>query len=163
MSAEFTSSTIATPAERMSGESSAQIIMFQDFMPVSANVPPCIMVVDDEDVLVEMVASLIEDLGMRTVVATNGQEAMKSLLQMQGAPALILSDVMMPQMNGIELANAVKRDPRLKNVPVILMSAAGRPSGTSVADGFIHKPFDLDLLLDLIERYVAGNTKGYMA
>jgi CheY-like chemotaxis protein len=121
------------------------------------------MVVDDEDVLVEMVASLIEDLGMRTVVATNGQEAMQSLLKMQGAPALILSDVMMPQMNGIELANAVKRDPRLKNVPVILMSAAGRPSGTSVADGFIHKPFDLDLLLDLIERYVAGNTIGYVA
>lgn len=118
-------------------------------------VPPCVMVVDDEDVLVEMVASLIEDLGMRTVVATNGQEALRSLLQMQGAPALILSDVMMPQMNGIELANAVKREPRLRNVPIILMSAAGRPAATNVADGFIHKPFDLDLLLNLIERYIS--------
>ena len=125
-------------------------------MPVTANVPPCVMVVDDEDVLVEMVASLIEDLGMRTVIATNGKEALRSLLQMQGAPALILSDVMMPQMNGIELANAVKREPRLKNVPIILMSAAGRPVATNVADGFIHKPFDLDLLLDVIERFIDG-------
>lgn len=120
------------------------------------------MVVDDEDVLVDMVASLIEDLGMRAIAATNGQEALISLCQMQGAPALILSDVMMPQMDGIELASAVKRDPRLKDVPVILMSAAGRPSSTSAADGFIHKPFDLNLLLDLIERYVVGDQREYM-
>jgi len=114
------------------------------------------MVVDDEDALVGMVASLIEDLGMRTIVATNGKEALTSLHQMQGAPALILSDVMMPQMNGIELANAVKRDPQLKGVPLILMSAAGRPIGTGIADGFIRKPFDLGSLLDIIERYIAG-------
>lgn len=115
------------------------------------------MVVDDEDVLVDMVASLIEDLGMRAVVASNGQEALASLQQMQGAPALILSDIMMPQMNGTELASAVKHDPRLRDVPVILMSAAGHPVGASTADGFIHKPFDLDLLLDLIERYIVDD------
>jgi CheY-like chemotaxis protein len=123
-------------------------------MSVIADLPLCIMVVDDEDVLVDMVASLIEDLGMRAIVATNGREALTSLHQMQGAPALILSDIMMPQMNGIELASAVKHDPRLKDVPVILMSAAGCPIGTSSADGFIHKPFDLNLLLDVIERYI---------
>src|SRR5689334_7328195 len=87
--------------------------MLWNFMPGTTTVPPCVMVVDDEDVLVEMVASLIEDLGMRTAIATKGQEALRSLMQMHGAPALILSDVMMPQMSGIELANAVKREPRL--------------------------------------------------
>ena len=126
-------------------------------MPAVINRAPCVLVVDDEDVLVEMVASLIEDMGLRTLIATNGQEALTSLKDMQGAPALILSDVMMPQMNGIELATAVKRDPRLKNVPIILMSAAGRPLGANLADGFIHKPFDLDLLLDLIERYIPND------
>src|SRR5581483_7403145 len=121
-------------------------------MPAAIDRSPCVMVVDDEDVLVEMFASLIEDMGLRTLIATNGQEALASLKHMQGAPALILSDVMMTQMNGIELATDVKRDPRLKDVPIILMSAAGRPTGGHLADGFIHKPFDLDLLLDLIER-----------
>ena len=121
------------------------------------------MVVDDEDVLVDMVATLIEDLGMRAMVATNGQEALVSLRQMQAAPALILSDVMMPQMNGIDLVKAVKHDPRLKDVPVILMSAAGYSFDTSGADGFIHKPFDLDLLLDLIEHYIVGDEREYMA
>ena len=132
-------------------------------MFIMANLPPCIMVVDDEDMLVDMVASLIEDLGMRTMIATNGQEALTSLHQMQDAPALILSDVMMPKMNGIELANAVKRDPQLKDVPVILMSAVGVPIGTSSADGFIHKPFDLDRLLDLIERYIVSDEREFMA
>lgn len=131
-------------------------------MSILSDLPPYIMVVDDEDVLVDMVASLIEDLGMRAVVAANGQEALRSLHQMHDAPALILSDVMMPRMGGIELASEVKHDPRLKDVPVILMSPAGRPAATSIADGFIHKPFDLNLLLDLIDRYVLGDQPGYM-
>jgi CheY-like chemotaxis protein len=114
------------------------------------------MVVDDEDVLVEMVASLIEELGLETMVATNGEEALASLNAASEAPALILSDVMMPRMNGIELARAIKNDTRLHDVPVILMSAAGRPSGASTADGFIHKPFDLDVLANLIESYVSS-------
>lgn len=116
---------------------------------------PLVMVVDDEDVLVEMVASLIEDLGLQALVATNGEEALSSLTTVPEAPALILSDVMMPRMNGIELARMLKLDPRLKNVPIILMSAAGRPSDTHAADGFVHKPFDLDMLSKLIERYAS--------
>jgi len=115
---------------------------------------PRVMVVDDEDILVEMVASLIEDLGLQTMSATNGEEALASLNAAPEAPALILSDVMMPRMNGIELARAIKSDARLRDVPVILMSAAGRPNGIHTIDGFIHKPFDLDLLANLIERYV---------
>lgn len=122
--------------------------IWQGFMPL-------VMVVDDEDVLVEMVASLIEDLGLQALVATNGEEALSSLTTVPEAPALILSDVMMPRMNGIELARMLKRDPRLKNVPIILMSAAGRPIDTQAADGFVHKPFDLDMLSKLIERYAS--------
>jgi CheY-like chemotaxis protein len=114
----------------------------------------CVMVVDDEDVLVEMVAALIEDLGLQPRVALNGEEALALLSMHAEPPALILSDVMMPRMNGVELARSIKHDPRLQHVPVILMSAAGRPAGTHAADGFIHKPFDMDMLADLIERYV---------
>jgi len=137
--------------------------MFRVSMSAVTNPPPCIMIVDDENILLEMVAALIEDLGMRTLVATNGREALNALKNMQPMPALILSDVMMPQMGGIELANAVKRDPHLCRVPVILMSAAGEPASADaiVADGFIHKPFDLDLLVDLIDRYVPGDEQEY--
>jgi CheY-like chemotaxis protein len=111
------------------------------------------MVVDDEDVLLEMVAALIEDLGYRAVIATNGREALAALEAEPEPPLLILSDVMMPQMNGVALARAVKTDPRFRCVPIVLMSAATRPNTDGIADHFIHKPFDLEHIERLIEQY----------
>ena len=90
-----------------------------------------ILVVDDEYVLVEMVASLIEDLGLHSAMAANGEEALHQLLLASDQPALVISDIMMPRMSGLELAMAVKGNPRLQDVPVVLMSAAGKPSGVS--------------------------------
>ncbi len=113
-----------------------------------------VMVVDDEDVLLEMLATLIEDLGHQPVTATNGQEALAILSAPGEAPALVLSDVMMPRMNGVDLAREIKTDPRLQSIPVLLMSAAIRPATGNMADHFIHKPFDMGAVADLIERYV---------
>lgn len=114
-----------------------------------------VMVVDDEDVLLEMIAALIEDVGHRAVVATNGREALEALYAESQLPLLIISDVMMPQMDGIALAKAIKSDPRWRDVPIVLMSAASRPPADGVADHFIHKPFDLDRIETLIEQYAA--------
>ena len=113
-----------------------------------------VMVVDDEDVLAEMLASLIEEMGLKSLVATNGEAALEILATGREPPALIISDVMMPRMNGLELARTLKCDPRLKDVPIILMSAAGRPIDNQWADGFIHKPFDLNVLASTIERHL---------
>jgi CheY-like chemotaxis protein len=113
-----------------------------------------VMVVDDEDVLVDMLAALIEDLGHQPITATNGREALALLSQVADPPALILSDVMMPRMNGVEFAQAVKSHPVLHRVPVILMSAASRPRDPLAADHFVHKPCDLEVIAGLIEQYV---------
>lgn len=119
-----------------------------------------VLVVGDEDVLVEMVAILLEELGYQPITATNGREALAALAAGPEPPVLIIADVMMPRMNGLELARAVKADPQLRGVPVILMSAAGRPRDDQAADGFIHKPFDLDMLAELIGLYVKGVGNG---
>jgi CheY-like chemotaxis protein len=116
-----------------------------------------VMIVDDEDVLLEMIAALIEDIGHRAVVATNGREALAALKAEREMPLLIISDVMMPQMDGIALARAIKTDPRSCDVPIVLMSAASRPPKDGVADHFIHKPFDLERIEILIEQYAARN------
>lgn len=115
---------------------------------------PKVLVVDDEDVLVDMLATIIDDLGYQPIKATNGKEAWALLSARKPCPDLIIADVMMPQMSGVELARAVREEASLRDVPIILMSAAGRPPGNHLADQFIHKPFDLDTLIDLIERYV---------
>ncbi len=111
-----------------------------------------ILVVDDEDSLAEMIGMLIEDLGYEPLYAYNGHEALKCLAQEQQLPDLIISDVMMPQMNGLELVRTLKKHPIYQTIPIILMSAAGAPAEFAQAITFIHKPFDLDLLGDMIER-----------
>jgi CheY-like chemotaxis protein len=119
-----------------------------------------VMVVEDEDVLLEMIAALIEDLGYRAVIATNGREALAALEAEPEPPLLIISDVMMPQMNGVALAQAVKQHPRLQGVPIVLMSAATRPPTDGIADHFIHKPFDLDHIERIIQRYNGYHSSG---
>lgn len=87
-------------------------------------------------------------------MATNGREALNILQAERQPPALIISDVMMPGMNGLALAEAIRQSPRLRAIPIILMSAAGRPGESRSANHFLPKPFDLDALAELIERYV---------
>ncbi|MBA3945018.1 MAG: response regulator [Herpetosiphonaceae bacterium] len=114
-----------------------------------------VLVVEDEGVLLEMLAALVEESGHHPIMATNGQEALNVLQNTQELPALIISDIMMPQMNGIALAHAVHSDPRLHHLPLILMSAAGTPP-PAIANHFIAKPFNIDDLEGLILRYVTG-------
>ena len=116
-----------------------------------------VMVVEDEDVLLEMVAALIEDNGYRAVLATNGREALDALQSEPEPPFLIISDVMMPRMNGIAFAKAVRSNPRYRNVPIVLMSAAGAPSTDGIADHFVPKPFELEHIELLLERYARNN------
>jgi two-component system, OmpR family, response regulator VicR len=115
-----------------------------------------VLVIDDEDVLSEMIAMLIEDMGHESIVATNGYEALTALSRQREVPALIITDVMMPRMNGLEFSKAIKNDPQLRHVPIIMMSAAGKPIDGYAADYFIHKPFDLDDLANLVERLVSS-------
>ena len=116
-----------------------------------------VMVVDDEDVLLEMVAALIEDMGHHPLTATNGQEALKILASQESLPTLIISDIMMPRMNGFEMIQALKAHPEWSVIPVVLMSAAGRPVTNHHAEQFVRKPFNLDTMMEIVERY-AGTT-----
>lgn len=117
-----------------------------------------VLIVDDEDVLLEMIAALIEDAGYHPLMATNGRQALQVLKATPKPPALIISDIMMPHINGIELAKIIKRDPRYDQIPLILMSAAGRPPESTVADYFLYKPFDLDQFMNVIERFLQQAT-----
>jgi CheY-like chemotaxis protein len=113
-----------------------------------------VLVVDDEDVLVEMLSSLVEDLGHQPLIAINGREALVSLSGQREPPALIIADVMMPQMNGIEFVKSIRKNPRYGQVPIILTSAAGTPNDTGLADYFVAKPYNLNDLAGIIEQCI---------
>lgn len=108
-----------------------------------------VLIVDDEFGLAEMTAELLVIAGYRVATAINGKLALASLNQMR--PDLILLDVMMPIMSGSEMLRVLKADANYRDIPVIMMSAAGREvldEGTQgQLAGFLQKPFTYDELM----------------
>jgi len=116
-----------------------------------------VLVVDDEPhirLLLEQTLEDLEDHGVELLAANNGQEAW--IIAQQEHPALIILDVMMPQMSGYQVCERVKAEPSLQNTYVILLTAKGqeidRLRGEQVgADEYITKPFDPDYLVERAE------------
>ncbi len=111
-----------------------------------------VLIVDDEFGLAEMTGELLVIAGFRVATAINGKLAIASLNQMR--PDLILLDVMMPIMSGPETLAALKADPQHRDIPVVMMSAAGASAIDEAAHaqlaGFLQKPFTYDQLMAVL-------------
>ena len=109
---------------------------------------PHILVIDDEDYVADMIASMLELEGFTATVAYNGREGLRIA---QSTPSdLIILDIMMPFMSGIEVIERLRMDQRLAAIPIILISAGARPPHPVDGVIFIAKPFNLDHLLALV-------------
>jgi len=103
-----------------------------------------VLIADDEPNIVTSLEFLMEQAGMEVRVARDGQEAIDLAESFQ--PDLVLLDVMMPVLNGYEVCQRLKSDPKLRHVRVLILSAKGRDvevaKGRELgADGYITKPF----------------------
>jgi CheY-like chemotaxis protein len=117
-----------------------------------------ILLVEDNDDVREMMALALELAGHVVWLAANGRDALARLNEDGPLPCLILMDLMMPVMNGWELRAALRGDPRLAGIPVVVVSAlnaelAQRVPGTE----FLPKPVDIDRLLDIVCDYCSGD------
>ncbi len=108
---------------------------------------PCVLVVDDEAYIVEFLCLLLEEEGYRVLRASDGRQAWD--LARQARPDLVISDVMMPGMSGLQLLDRLRNSTDLAATPVILMSAVLRTL-ESKGVPFVPKPFDIDQMLDLV-------------
>jgi CheY-like chemotaxis protein len=102
-----------------------------------------ILVVDDEPAIREYVTSLLSELGHEILVAADGVEALRLARERQ--PHLVLLDIMMPELSGIEVCRQLRADPRTREIRVIVVSAvdAKRALEESIiagADDFLAKP-----------------------
>jgi two-component system, sensor histidine kinase and response regulator len=114
-------------------------------MEYAAKRPIKILIVEDSRTQAEYLRHILEDEGYRVMLAENGHEALEQI----GAdrPSLILSDIVMPEMNGYELARRVKDNPGTASIPVILVTQLFDPVDVirgleAGADDFIIKPYD---------------------
>ena len=110
-----------------------------------------ILIADDEQPVREFIALVLADAGHQTVLAGNGRQALELLEKER--PDLVISDVMMPLMSGLELCQRLKSAADTAAIPVILMTSAGERVATDAGyDGFLAKPFDLSVMEALVER-----------
>ncbi len=114
-----------------------------------------ILVVDDEAPVVDLLTDMLEDDGHTVIPAYNGRAALEIVAH--HSPDLVISDVMMPFVDGIQLCKRLREEHDPASLPVILMSAALPPDLRSCgANAFLGKPFDIDRFDDLIATYVHG-------
>jgi two-component system chemotaxis response regulator CheY len=108
---------------------------------------PLVLVVDDDPDILDAICDILEVERYRVARARNGVEALERVAEER--PAIILLDLMMPVMDGVTFAHALRQRPVGGNVPILVISADGNPArAASVgARGYLAKPFDIDALL----------------
>jgi DNA-binding response OmpR family regulator len=113
-----------------------------------------VLVVDDDPVIVRLLEVNFEMEGFAVRTAADGLEGLASAKAQR--PDVIVSDVMMPRMDGLQLVNELKADPATASIPVILLSAKAQADDVRAgidagADDYVTKPFEP---LDLLDRVV---------
>ncbi len=116
-----------------------------------------ILIVDDEAhirILMEQTLEELEDEGVEILIAGDGEEALEIIKN--DKPGLVFLDVMMPKMNGFEVCHAVKRELKLDNIYIVMLTAKGQEydkqkGAEAGADIYMTKPFDPD---EIVEKAV---------
>jgi DNA-binding response OmpR family regulator len=116
-----------------------------------------ILIVDDEPAILDLVRFTLEDAEVRVVEASDGVEALALARRLR--PDLILLDVHMPRLDGLEACRQIRHDPALARTPIVMLTAAGqeadRARGREAgADEYLTKPFSPLALLALVEALV---------
>ena len=112
-----------------------------------------ILIADDEDYIVDLVAILFEEEGYRVLRARDGGEALA--LAERERPDLVVSDVMMPHLTGLELARRLRERQNGYGPPIILCSAVPPPRDLPERTTYLPKPFDIDQLSNLVAELLA--------
>jgi len=119
-----------------------------------------ILVVDDSPTMRGMVSHALNEAGFETKEAENGKDALIKLTMMEEGgtkPDVIVTDINMPEMDGIELVREIRKLSAFKHVPVLVLTTdntdekkeVGRAAG---ATGWLVKPFDSELILKVIRK-----------
>jgi DNA-binding response OmpR family regulator len=116
-----------------------------------------VLVVDDDPVIVQLLKVNFEMEGYRVLTASDGERGIERARHDQ--PDLVVLDVMMPQVDGLEVARRLRADPATSRLPIMLLSAKAQATdvkaGEAVADAYVTKPFDPLELLERVAKLIA--------
>ncbi len=131
-------------------------------IPSEKNDKPIALVADDSQDMLDFLKDGLSN-EFHVVTACDGKAAMKLLQSIK--PAIILTDLMMPEMDGIELCRTIKSDPDHSSTPIIILTAKhdvqAKVEGLTIgADDYVTKPFNIDLLLLRMKKLISLTRKG---
>lgn len=111
-----------------------------------------ILVVEDDSLILQGIRDILELQNYRVTTATSGLEGLEVLRHMEDAPDLIVSDIMMPYMNGYEFFKAVRQRPNWTRIPFIFLTAMGKKTDIRIGkmlgvDEYVVKPFEAEDLI----------------
>ena len=117
-----------------------------------------LLLVDDEPGLREAVKEYLQESGFRVQTASNAREGWDWM--QENTPDLVISDIMMPQVDGYQFLKQLRDDPRFQALPVVFLTAKGmrgdRIQGYKASvDAYLPKPFDPDELVAIVENLLA--------
>ena len=123
--------------------------------------PKTILLADDSVTIQKVVGIVFATEDYQVTAVDNGEDALRKVREMR--PDIVLADAVMPRMNGYELCQAIKADPHLADVPVLLLAGTFEPfdearARAARADGHIAKPFESHALLSRVREVVEGVT-----
>jgi len=119
-----------------------------------------LLLVDDEPGLREAVQAYLEDSGFTVDVASNAREGLD--LARQKLPDLVITDIMMPQVDGYQFLKQLREEPQFKSLPVVFLTARGMTSDriqgyNAGCDAYLSKPFDPDELVAIVNNLLGKN------
>lgn len=126
---------------------------------LSSEDPRRILIVEDNPLSMKLFNDLLEAQGHETLIARTGLRGLE--LALSGRPDLILMDVQLPDISGLEVIRRLKSDPGTREIPVIAMTASAIPgvarqAAASGCDGFLEKPINVDEFLRTIEQHLVA-------
>ena len=130
--------------DRITLNASALLVFYDKMSPVNFMPNETILLIEDEKNILELVKYNLEREGFRVLTATKGNTGLETALREK--PALVILDLMLPEMNGLEICKTLKQNEKTRRTPIIMLTAKGTESDKVVglelgADDYITKPF----------------------
>lgn len=115
-----------------------------------------ILIVEDSQEIREQIGIFYKSEGYNVKLASDGSQALDILKTSEELPGVVLLDLMMPGMDGMQFRIEQEKDPRIANVPVLVMTADAHADVKAIkvgAKGYLRKPVELDTLLKVAEKF----------
>ena len=118
-----------------------------------------VLIVEDNDKNMKLARDVLQAKGYQTLEAETGEEGVK--LAKENVPDLVLMDIQLPGINGIEAFKQLRADPKTARIPIVALTASVTPTDRSQItaagfDAFVSKPINLKEFLDTVKRLVEG-------